>query len=255
MVQALVGLGASHAAQDASGARPIHFAVRSGRSAAALAALLAAGAKPTSAAADGTTPLHLAAAAEGTDLLRTLLEGRSLPPKKLKKKLRGSGLTPLHVAAAGNCPAAIRALLAAGASAGSGCAARRAPLHLAAQALHVAAVRELLAGGAAPGAADKQGDTALHCVVRAYEGSKRELCVTVATVLLEAGADPLATNRKGESPLSLAKAAAGEEEEGVQQLERLLERAAESKKRTKPATGKFSALFVFCLCLCVCVCA
>ena len=58
----------------------------------------AAGAKPTSAAADGTTPLHLAATLEdGGAALRAMLEGREepLPPKKLKKKLRAGGLAPL----------------------------------------------------------------------------------------------------------------------------------------------------------------
>lgn len=92
--------------------------------------------------------------------------------------------------------------------------------------------QELLAGGATFNASDRAGETPLHSVVRGWGPSgAKDICCTAASALLEAGASPVAANKRGETPQSLAA------ERGSAQLERLLSRALDVKRRSKVASA------------------
>lgn len=77
------------------------------------------------------------------------------------------------------------------------------PLQLAASHFHVGAVKALLAQGADVRAADCTG-TALHAVVQQYtDASKTGKQVKIIMMLLAAGVDRGAVNKKGQTPLSM----------------------------------------------------
>ena len=74
------------------------------------------------------------------------------------------------------------------------------PLHAAAYKGHAAAVTLLLQHGARPNATTKKGDTPLR-----YAASKGH--AAAATALLQAKADPSIANGKGDTPLASARCA------------------------------------------------
>ena len=138
-------------ASAAGGATPLHLAA-AGDHAAAVAALLAAGAWPDAVDARGRTPLHVAAAARAAAALAVLAPAC---PHIDTPTVDDVGLTALHLAAGTGCHRSVRALAAAGASATARTSRRWPPntvdcgpgatlLHVAAARYHVAACQALL---------------------------------------------------------------------------------------------------------------
>ncbi|MFD5393564.1 ankyrin repeat domain-containing protein [Streptomyces sp. NPDC127097] len=160
-----------------------------------VAALLRQGASPSAPAADGETPLYLAAVAGQADLVRLLLEAGATPDTESRGEPGSEGL-PLCAAACWGHEEVVRALLTHGADpnlreddgtsytplmwaaanghhrtaqllldgqadpdAGHG---DRTPLMVAAERGSVAVVRALLRHGASPQLVDAQGRTAWH---------------------------------------------------------------------------------------------
>jgi hypothetical protein len=122
------------------------------------------------------------------------------------------GDTALHVAAAGHGAGAARALVAAGADVAARNRRGAAPLHYAADgapgtrhwdpAAQAETVAVLLQAGADPDATDNSGVTALHRAVRTR-------CAAAVAALLDGGADPARPNRNGSTPLLLATRTTG----------------------------------------------
>jgi uncharacterized protein len=110
------------------------------------------------------------------------------------------GRTPLHYAAAESSGADVRKLLTSGANPNVQDSNGWSPLHFAAQANSAECTAELLRHGADHSLRDTHGNTALFRAVFASGGDG-----AVIGLLLNAGADPLATNGSGVSPASLAR--------------------------------------------------
>lgn len=113
------------------------------------------------------------------------------------------GRTPLHYAAAESRPNDVVTLLAAGADANAQDDNGWTPLHFAAQAVSSDCTAALLRAGADTSLHDSYGNTALW---RAVFSSKED--GSVIRLLREAGANPLAKNKHGVSPMSLAQSIA-----------------------------------------------
>lgn len=110
------------------------------------------------------------------------------------------GFTPLHLAAFFGHPRAVEHLLERGAEVdafGRGWMTGTA-LHSAVSRMRTEVVRLLLAGGANPNVRQSHGWTPLHGA--AHNGDRAS-----ADALLDAGADPAATNDEGRSVLELAE--------------------------------------------------
>lgn len=174
--------------------------------------LLEHGADPNARRDRGDQPLHWAA---GGEVVRTLLAGGA----DLEGEDAGGG-TPLQWAARWDRVEAMRALLAAGASAAGGRLDRAGPLH---EARSRAAVELLLEHGAAVDAQDAAGRSPLwHAVWQTDERQRRE----TVDALLEHGADPLLRDLDGVSPWHLSR------QRGDAQVRRLLTRAFVSQGRS-----------------------
>jgi ankyrin repeat protein len=116
--------------------------------------------------------------------------------------------TVLHVAAAGYRADLARQLLRAGADVGAPNRRGAQPLHYAADGLpgsanwnpeaQVATVVCLIEAGADPNAVDKSGVAPLHRAVRTR-------CAAAVSALLDGGADAQLKNRRGSTPLQLAR--------------------------------------------------
>lgn len=112
------------------------------------------------------------------------------------------GFTPLHYAAFFGGPAAVAALLDAGADpdAETDNPAHLRPLHSAAAARDAEAIRLLLEAGADPNATQAGGFTALHAA--AHHDDEES-----AALLLRHGADPALRNDEGADAVGIARAA------------------------------------------------
>lgn len=151
----LLAAGASPAAADADGDTALHAAARAGQ-AAAVEALLAAGAAVDARGAYGATPLMVAAAQAQAPTALLLLRGGADP------NVRGRfGQSALHAAALAGSARLAALLLDHGADARLADAAGTQALHLAVRAGNEALVDELLAHGADARAADRAGATPL----------------------------------------------------------------------------------------------
>ena len=136
----------------------------------------------------GWTPLHHAASARNTEVVRILLDGGADPNKKSK-----CGDTPLNEAW-WDCLGVVKLLLEAGADPNWNGSDGMAPLH---EAWNTDAVQILLDGGADPNYRDSDGSTPLHTAVTSC---RKDL----VQILLDGGALPDQVDDEGDTPYYLA---------------------------------------------------
>jgi uncharacterized protein len=110
------------------------------------------------------------------------------------------GRTPLHYAAAEANASEVSKLLASGADRDAQDDNGWTPLHFAAQSVSSECTEKLLGAGANIRLTDSYGNTALWRAVFCSKGNG-----AVIKLLRTAGADPLAKNSKGTSPVSLSR--------------------------------------------------
>jgi ankyrin repeat protein len=108
--------------------------------------------------------------------------------------------TQLHYASLTNDVPEIRRLFASGADANIVDAQGFSPLHLAAQEYAIEAARELLSSGAVVDARNLWGNTPLFVAVFNSRGRGEMI-----ELLRSHGADPLAANKSGQTPVGLAR--------------------------------------------------
>ncbi|MFF3920174.1 ankyrin repeat domain-containing protein [Streptomyces sp. NPDC001852] len=110
------------------------------------------------------------------------------------------GRTPLHAAALRGDLSGVEQLITAGADPNAADDNGFTPLHLAAQEGQLAAARLLLDAGAEVDRQNRFGNTALFVAVFNSRGRG-----DVISLLREHGADPMAINASGQTPLGLAR--------------------------------------------------
>lgn len=222
---ACAAVASSGAPVDAQGEAPRSALVDAARRGdrPSVTALLARGADPNGAAADGTTALHWASELGDAATVRALLAKGANPDS-----LNRYGASPLRSACLSGSLEAVDALLQAGARADAVRAeSGDTPLMIAARAGHVAIVKALLARGVAVDAAEpKRGQTALMWAAA-------EKHPAVVKVLLEAGADPKRLSKTKLSPLLFA-IRAGDRESTAALLDRGLDVNAPAADGTRP---------------------
>lgn len=139
----------------------------------------------------GYPPLVVAATAGSAEMIRLLVESGAGP----QQRCRPFQDTALHFAAT---PAAVEALLSAGAEIEAASEEESRPLHAAVASNLPAVVAALLSRGADPNVHCRPyGDSPLHLAVR-------ELRVKLIEILLRRGADPNVRDDEGATPLHLA---------------------------------------------------
>lgn len=140
-------------------------------------------------AADGSTPLHRAAAAGHGEACAALLAGGASPDVLTPRRV-----SPLVLAAEAGHGAACAALMAGGADPELKNPAGASPVQLAIQNGHAAAVAAMIENGLDPNSRTPEGLTLLESA--AHHGR-----ADVLTALIHGGADVDATNAKGETAL------------------------------------------------------
>lgn len=155
-------------------------------------ALLDAGGTAQTEAANGQTPLHYACRQGLFQLVRRLLDAGADPTAEAR-----DGYTPLHAAALSGKENLVRLLLRSGADATAQDRQGVTPLHAAVNRGFEQIADSLLGAGAEVGSTTEKGETPLH--VTAY-GMQPMKCLGF---LLKNGADPLAQDQEGCTPLHL----------------------------------------------------
>ena len=194
IIELLLNAGADIDARDTSGDTPLHEACQGSKDPQVFRALLQAGADPNARDNDGSTPLHeLAEYHDIPEATQAGLVVQILIDAGADVKARQSrGYTPLHFAADSVELPIIEALLKAGADVNARTDEGRTPLHEVVEDIRwgsyegLDVVEELLAAGADPMARDERGRTPMRHGLNSGN-------LVLYRVLLEAGADPLAT--------------------------------------------------------------
>lgn len=126
---------------------------------------------------------------------------------------RANDISPLQYASGKDNLASVATLIAAGADVNGECRVSNTPLHTAAFAGNEACVRLLLAAGASHAATNINGSTPLHCAVL-YDGRvapcDAEAAPATVLALVDAGADPFATDAGGRTPLDRLEGVMGD---------------------------------------------
>jgi uncharacterized protein len=190
----LLDSGAKPEAKDRGGNTALHLAVALGYPPAAISALIARGAPVDYANAAGDTALFIAVRQRSAELTPLLVgSGSSVFVRNAK------GESPLAIALSDGVEATELILQAAPKDIkdDSGDAPYHHAVRLNARVDTIAAMRLL---GLDPSARNAAGDSALHMAVRGNQAKMGE-------ALLLAGANPLAPNVQGQSPLTLALSA------------------------------------------------
>lgn len=189
-VMTLLANGADPRIADAEGRTPLHFAALAAEADVA-ALLLDAGAPIDSLNRDGYSPLGVACGQSNWRLARFLLDRRA--------KVEPAAGQPALLAAAGaeDDPVGVQLLLRHKAKVDSAGRLGRTPLMAAALAGNAQVVRSLLAAGADPNRRDEHGNSALLEAARAGANP-------VLLALREAGAAADAVDRSGRNALLLA---------------------------------------------------
>lgn len=195
VIERLVASGADVNSFDEAGSTPLMTAVLAGNSA-ITAFLLAHGAQPdTRQQHTQATALLYAISSRRADLAAVLLRAGAQPDLKFT-----DGQNALHVAAANNSAAVIDALLSARADVDSRDANGKTPLDTAILHGSAQAVSALLSHGA----------DVHHATAANQRGALHEACergyAAIASLLIDAGADPTALDTSGQTPLDLALA-------------------------------------------------
>jgi uncharacterized protein len=133
-------------------------------------------------------------------LLQGVAHGDLEPDPDCMSHLDEFGRSALHYAAADGDVSAVHRLVLAGEDVSAADRGGWTPLHFAAQSTAADAARVLLNAGAEVDARDGHGNTPLFRAVFSSRGSG-----AVISLLREAGADPLALNSSGQSPLGLSR--------------------------------------------------
>lgn len=230
-VRMLIEAGGDVHARTKSGFAPLHKA----NDAAMARLLIEAGADVRARSEDGRTPLHVAAAGEDPELVRTLIaNGADINARSKNMQTPVFGISNsllFHFDSAD----VIRALLEAGGNACDRDNNGRTPLHWAAFFGMIDRARILIYAGAEVNARDSEGQTPLHFISPVGNRDQTDIMarllldygakceaededgrtplhnavqlgdVSRVRVLLEAGADPDARTRKGETPADLAE--------------------------------------------------
>ena len=201
-VDQLLGDGTDPNETDRYGWAPLHFAVPlAGLE--VVSGLLVAGADPDARSIGGATALHLAAPQARESVVAALLDAGADPNARDDE----GGWTPLQYAARLRRETlfqVITSLLQAGGDPGSSQLSRSdyglSPLHHAVMNPEVTAplIEALLQAGADPMARDQDGDTPLHIAADWTDD------VAIVEALLAAGADVRAQNDVGNRPVDLA---------------------------------------------------
>ena len=221
VISILLEAGAEVNAADAKGDTPLHNAVSFGKLG-GIEALLEEGADVVAKGFGGQTPLHGAAShTRSPAVVAMLLDAGA------RLEVRDEFCsTPLHVAASGGHPKIVRELLTRGANVVARGQGGRTPLHEAASRSRKIEVIETLLDANAPlEARNDLGGTPLHDA--ASEGRPATI-----SALLEAGADPLATDELGRTPWGIAQDRAKSDSEfGTSVAYRMMKSLATERER------------------------
>lgn len=175
--------------------------------------LLAVGADPDAATANGITALMQASGRADLAMMRLLLKAEADPHRRDE-----SGRTALHHCVHGwatdenklewrlAAPDAIKLLLAAGADPNAESRCKRTPLHIAVGTAYdnTDVIRLLLRAGADPNRADSNEETPLYLLVEYYLRPMDRVCFENARLLIDAGANVNTENYSGQTPLKSA---------------------------------------------------
>lgn len=195
-VVALLKAGADPNARNNKIITPLHYADRIGTDQAILA-LLSGGADPNVPDINGNSALHQAAKQPDAKVVDALLTAGANPNTRNRR-----GQAALHIAAQHSHATLVGILLDAGGNLLAHDNEGKVPLHYAALAGSAETVSTLLASGSDPNVQDNGGSTPLHSLVEPYSanGSPAE----VIALLVEAGADMNAKDNKGRTPVDIA---------------------------------------------------